>query len=76
MIGFTAEYDSGEITVDVWEITDAGWFDVHNLPELPPKKSIARKLIDWYIENRLAKAGNISGIGSAQDTEARKNHII
>jgi NAD+ diphosphatase len=51
MIGYIAEYASGEILVDGVEITEAGWFDVDNLPELPSKMSIARKLIDWYIEN-------------------------
>lgn len=51
MIGFTAEYESGEITVDGVEISEAGWFSVDNLPELPSKVSIARKIIDWYINN-------------------------
>jgi NAD+ diphosphatase len=51
MIGFTAEYESGEIEVDGEEINDAQWFDVNNLPELPGEISIARKLINWYIEN-------------------------
>jgi NAD+ diphosphatase len=51
MVGFTAEYESGEIAVDGAEISDAKWFDVNNLPELPDQISIARKIIDWYIEN-------------------------
>lgn len=51
MIGFTAEYESGEIAVDGEEINDAAWFDVNNLPELPGEISIARKLINWYIDN-------------------------
>jgi NAD+ diphosphatase len=51
MIGFTAEYESGEITVDGVEISKAGWFSVDNLPELPSKVSIAREIIDWYITN-------------------------
>lgn len=50
MIGFTAEYESGEISVDGVEISEAGWFDVDNLPELPPSMSIARDIINWYIE--------------------------
>lgn len=49
MIGFTAEYESGAICVDGDEITDAKWFDVENLPELPSKMSISRELIDGYI---------------------------
>jgi len=51
MIGYLAEYESGEILVDGVEITEAKWFGVENLPKLPSEMSIARKLIDWYIEN-------------------------
>lgn len=50
MLGFTAEYDSGEIAVDGVEIDDAKWFDVNNLPELPSEISIARKIINWFID--------------------------
>lgn len=49
MIGFTAEYAGGEITIDGEEIIDAGWFSVDSLPQIPDKISIARKLIDWFI---------------------------
>jgi NADH pyrophosphatase NudC (nudix superfamily) len=52
--------------------TDAGWFDLHNLPELPPKMRIARELIDWFIESRLAKGEQYTDSGSAQDTEVGK----
>ena len=48
MIGFTAIYAGGEITLDDTEIEDAGWFTVDNLPPIPSKISIARKLIDWF----------------------------
>lgn len=50
MMGFVAEYESGEISVDGVEIGAAAWFDPSNLPELPSSISIARKIIDWYIE--------------------------
>jgi NAD+ diphosphatase len=50
MIGFTAEHRSGEITVDQKEIVDAGWFKADRLPRIPEKISIARRLIDWFIE--------------------------
>ncbi len=52
MLGFTAEYESGEINVDGVEISHADWYDVENLPELPSKVSIARKIIDWYSQGR------------------------
>ncbi len=52
MIGFFAEYESGEITVDGKEILDAAWFTKDNLPNLPKKMSIARKMIDCFIETK------------------------
>jgi NAD+ diphosphatase len=51
MVGFTAEYESGEINVDGNELIDAAWFDANELPDIPSKMSISRELIDWYIEN-------------------------
>jgi NAD+ diphosphatase len=51
MIGFTAEYESGEIEVDGEEIAHAKWFGVNDLPVMPSRISIARELIDWHIEN-------------------------
>jgi NAD+ diphosphatase len=48
MVAFTAEYEAGEIQVNPAEITDGGWFSADNLPEIPPKISIARQLIDWF----------------------------
>jgi NAD+ diphosphatase len=50
MIAFTAEYAGGEIRVDETEITDAGWFGAQDLPLIPGKISIARRLIDWFVE--------------------------
>ncbi len=48
MIGFTAEYAGGEITLEEKEIAEAGWFAADSLPGMPPKMSIARRLIDWF----------------------------
>ena len=48
MIGFFADYDSGEITVDGEEILDAGWYTPENFPILPGEVSIARRMIDHY----------------------------
>ncbi|HXX58499.1 MAG TPA: NAD(+) diphosphatase [Thermodesulfovibrionales bacterium] len=50
MVGFTAEYGGGAITPDDLEIKDARWFDADDLPAIPMKGSIARRLIDWFIE--------------------------
>jgi len=52
MIAFFADYASGEIQIDGAEIEDARWFDVENfenLPRLPARISIARRLIDAAI---------------------------
>jgi NAD+ diphosphatase len=46
MIAFTAEYAGGELLPNGHEIAEANWFDKHNLPQLPPKVSIARALIE------------------------------
>lgn len=53
MIGFTASYAGGDIIVDKSEIVDANWYDCNNLPSIPGKISIARKMIDWFIKNRV-----------------------
>ena len=50
MIGFTAQYESGDIRVDGEEIIEAGWFRADSLPKVPGKLSIARKLIDFFLE--------------------------
>lgn len=51
MIGFTADYAGGEIVIEEKEIADAAWFKKDNLPQIPPKLSIARKLIDAFVSN-------------------------
>jgi NAD+ diphosphatase len=48
MIGFTAAYAGGEFALEDAEIADAGWFGADAFPGLPPKMSIARRLIDWF----------------------------
>lgn len=51
MIAFTADYSSGEISIDNNEIVDANWFTVEDLPRLPGSYSIARELIDHFCNN-------------------------
>ena len=47
MLGFLADYESGEIRLQEEEIYDARWFDANKpLPELPPKGTIALQLIE------------------------------
>lgn len=46
MAGFVADYAAGEISIQTEELIDAGWFKTNRLPLLPPRRSIARYLID------------------------------
>jgi NAD+ diphosphatase len=46
MIAFVCEWSSGEIRPQAGEIEEANWFEVLQLPKLPSKISIARRLID------------------------------
>jgi NAD+ diphosphatase len=49
MLGFRAEYESGDIVCDPIEILDANWYRRGELPQIPPGISIARKLIDGWL---------------------------
>ena len=46
MAGFVADYVDGEVQVDTRELADARWFPLDALPDLPPKRSIARYILD------------------------------
>lgn len=46
MIAFVCDWAGGEIRAQEGEIEAADWFDVLQLPKLPSKISIARRLID------------------------------
>ncbi|MGI9623701.1 MAG: NAD(+) diphosphatase [Acidimicrobiales bacterium] len=52
MLGFTAMWAGGDIRVDDDEIVDAQWFRHDDLPLIPPHLSIARRLIDAWIERQ------------------------
>ncbi|MGH1462655.1 MAG: NAD(+) diphosphatase [Neptuniibacter sp.] len=49
MLGFMAEYESGEVLPDGLEILDAKWFSPENMPILPPPFTIARRLINQFL---------------------------
>ena len=49
MVAFTAEWATGEIRTEPLEVEDAGWYTVDRLPQLPPKISIARAMIDDFV---------------------------
>jgi NAD+ diphosphatase len=50
MLGFNANWVSGEIEIDPTEIVDAKWFSPDDLPPIPPGISIARRLIDDWLD--------------------------
>lgn len=54
MIGFRANHLRGEITLADGELAEAGWYDLGDLPEIPTKLSIARRLIDDWAERHGA----------------------
>ena len=58
MLGFHARWSSGEIEIDPKEIVDAQWFHRDALlsgegPNIPPRISIARKLIDAWLDGSV-----------------------
>lgn len=50
MVGFHADYVSGDIKLQRSELAAGAWFKKDNLPEIPEKLSIARRLIDDWLE--------------------------
>ena len=52
MVGFEADYVSGEIKLQQEELAAGAWFTKDNLPTIPEKLSIARKLIDYWLEKQ------------------------
>jgi len=56
MIAFVAEWRDGEIAPQASEIEEAKWFDVLQLPKLPSRISIARRLIDAVCQELVEKS--------------------
>jgi NAD(+) diphosphatase len=50
MVGFTARYKSGNLCLQEEELSAGGWFRRERLPQIPEKLSLARKLIDHWLE--------------------------
>ena len=51
MLGFYAQYCSGEIKCNPKEIAEASWYSRKNLPMIPPASSIAGELIRNFLIN-------------------------
>nr|WP_136251048.1 NAD(+) diphosphatase [Ningiella ruwaisensis] len=50
MVGFLAEYAGGELVLEEKEILAADYFDIDALPKVPPKLSIAGRLIEETVK--------------------------
>ena len=55
MCGFYADYVSGDIKLQKEELASGGWFNKDNMPELPGEMSIARRLINHWLEVKHAR---------------------
>lgn len=55
MLGFIADYASGELTPDLTEVQNPGWFDYQNLPELPGTNTISGCLIEQTVAEIAAE---------------------
>ena len=53
MLGFLADYASGELVAQESEIEDLGWFDFDKLPALPHPASLAYRMIE-HVRKRKA----------------------
>ena len=55
MLGFTADAQSEAIALNDAELEDAQWFTLKEVasgyPKLPPRLSIARRLVDHWVES-------------------------
>lgn len=51
MVGFFAEYESGELKLQESELSRGNWFNKNSLPTIPEKLSLARMLIDKWLED-------------------------
>lgn len=54
MLGFHADYESGEICCQEGEIAEARFFRFDQLPNVPPGTAISRWLIDAFVKERSA----------------------
>ncbi|HEX4448468.1 MAG TPA: NAD(+) diphosphatase [Polyangiaceae bacterium] len=64
MIGYFAEWAGGEIHADGNEILDAHWYRADALPTIPPRLSIARRLIDAWLDD-VSRTDASQSAGSA-----------
>lgn len=56
MLGFHADYHSGEFEYADGEIAEARWFEADDLPNIPGRTAISRWLIDEFVEEIQASS--------------------
>ena len=62
MAGFIADYAQGEIILQNEELSAGAFFPRETLPELPNTLSLARRIIDWWINGEDEKSpGRFAG---------------
>ena len=52
MVGYHADYESGDIHLQREELSKGAWFTKDHLPQIPEKLSIARKILDAWIDQK------------------------
>jgi NAD+ diphosphatase len=50
MIGFIADYESGELKLQEEELDSGGFYARDGMPRLPGRFSLSRRMIDWWLE--------------------------
>ena len=50
MVGYNADYVSGDIHLQREELSKGAWFRKDNLPTIPEKLSIARMILDDWLK--------------------------
>jgi NAD+ diphosphatase len=50
MIGFIAEYESGDLKLQEKELASGDFYTRDALPRLPKPYSLSRRMIDWWRE--------------------------
>jgi NAD+ diphosphatase len=63
MIAFTASHAGGELRPAPDELSDARWFTVDDLPLVPPRISIARRLIDAWVLRQGGEPDALKTVG-------------
>ena len=58
MVGFLADYKSGELKLQEDELAEAGWFTPEEHPPIPPETTIAGRLISAMKKEIAGGSGN------------------